>query len=84
MNIGNALVQAYEILKEVKIESYLLDSQLLLSVVLNKDKLFIMINRDFNLDKKQEDEFSRLIQLRKNKMPVKYILGECEFSYFIY
>ncbi|MGV8980027.1 peptide chain release factor N(5)-glutamine methyltransferase [Clostridium sp.] len=79
MNIGQVLGQAYEILKEVKIESYLLDSQLLLSEVLNKDKLFIMINRDFNLDKKQEDEFSRLIQLRKNKMPVKYILGECEF-----
>ncbi|MGH4138482.1 peptide chain release factor N(5)-glutamine methyltransferase [Clostridium sp.] len=79
MNIGETLVQAYEILKEVKIESYLLDSQLLLSAVLNKDKLFIMINRDFNLDKKQEDEFARLIQLRKNKMPVKYILGECEF-----
>ena len=79
MNIGEALVRAYGILKEVKIESYLLDSQLLLSTVLNKDKLFIMINRDFNLNEKQEDEFSRLIQLRKNKMPVKYILGECEF-----
>lgn len=79
MNVGEALVNAYEILKKVEIESYLLDSQLLLGKVLNVNKLFIMLNRDFNLSEKQEYEFSQLIQLRKSKMPVKYILGECEF-----
>ena len=72
-------MESYEILKKVKIDSYLLDSQLLLGKVLKKEKLFIMLNRDFNLDEKQEDEFSKLIQMRKNKMPIKYILGECEF-----
>ncbi|MBU3092573.1 peptide chain release factor N(5)-glutamine methyltransferase [Clostridium sp. CM028] len=79
MNIGEILLESYEILKKVQIESYLLDSQLLLAKVLNKDKLFIMLNRDFNLNQKQENEFSRLIQIRKSKMPIKYILGECEF-----
>ena len=57
----------------------MLDSQLLLSKVLNKDKLFIMLNRDFNINKQQENEFLQLIQIRKDKMPIKYILGECEF-----
>ena len=79
MNIGEILIEAYKILKKVEIESYLLDSQLLLGKVLNKDKLFIMINRDFNLSQNQEDEFYRLIKLRESKMPTKYILGECEF-----
>ncbi|HEY8890932.1 MAG TPA: peptide chain release factor N(5)-glutamine methyltransferase [Clostridium sp.] len=79
MNIGEVLLESYEILKKVKIDSYLLDSQLLLGKVLKKEKLFIMLNRDFNLNEKQEDEFSKLIQMRKNKMPIKYILGECEF-----
>ncbi len=79
MNIGEILLESYEILKKVQIESYMLDSQLLLGKVLNKDKLFIMLNRDFNLNQKQENEFSRLIQIRKSKMPIKYILGECEF-----
>jgi release factor glutamine methyltransferase len=79
MNIGEILLEAYESLKEVQIESYLLDSQLLLSKVLNKDKLFIMLNRDFNLNHQQENEFLQLIQLRKNKMPIKYIIGACEF-----
>ena len=79
MNIGEVLLEAYEILKEAQIESYMLDSQLLLGKVLKKDKLFIMLNRDFNLNHQQEHEFSQLIQLRKSKMPIKYILGECEF-----
>ncbi|MBU3157385.1 peptide chain release factor N(5)-glutamine methyltransferase [Clostridium estertheticum] len=73
------LLESYEILKKVNIESYLLDSQLLLGKVLKKDKLFIMINRDFKISIEQENEFFRLIQIRKNKMPIKYILGECEF-----
>jgi release factor glutamine methyltransferase len=79
MNIGEILLESYRVLKNVKIESYLLDSQLLLGKVLNKDKLFIMVNRDFNLNEEQENEFLRLVQIRKNKMPIKYILGECEF-----
>ncbi|MBK5240206.1 peptide chain release factor N(5)-glutamine methyltransferase [Clostridium sp.] len=79
MNIGEILIESYGILKKVGIESYILDSQLLLSKVLNVDKLFIMINRSFELNPNQENEFIRLINLRKNKMPVKYILGDCEF-----
>ncbi|MGH4051879.1 MAG: peptide chain release factor N(5)-glutamine methyltransferase [Clostridium sp.] len=79
MNIGEILLKSYQILKNVKIESYLLDSQLLLGKVINKDKLFIMINRDFNLNEQDENEFLRLVELRKNKMPIKYILGVCEF-----
>jgi release factor glutamine methyltransferase len=79
MNIGEILIKSYGILKKVGIESYILDSQLLLTKVLNVDKLFIMINRSFDLNPKQENEFIRLIHLRENKMPVKYILEECEF-----
>jgi release factor glutamine methyltransferase len=79
MNIGEILLQSYQILKNVKIESYMLDSQLLLGKVLNKDKLFIMLNRDFNINEKQKNEFMQLIEKRRNKMPIKYILGECEF-----
>lgn len=79
MNVGEVLLKSYGILKKVGIESYLLDSQLLLSKVLNVDKLFIMLNRGFDVNPEQEEEFSKLIQLRERKMPIKYILGECEF-----
>ena len=77
--IQEVLLESYKILKKVKIESYLIDSQLLLGKVLNKDKLFIMINRDFKLNIEQRNEFFRLIHIRKNKMPIKYILEKCEF-----
>ncbi|WP_411911154.1 peptide chain release factor N(5)-glutamine methyltransferase [Clostridium estertheticum] len=77
--IQEVLLESYKILKKVNIESYLLDSQLLLGKVLKKDKLFIMINRDIKISIEQENEFFRLIEIRKNKMPIKYILGTCEF-----
>lgn len=79
LNIGELLTEAYNILKTCDIDSYILDSQLLLQKVLEKDKLFIILNRDFQVDKEKQEEFLKLINLRKNKMPVKYILGECEF-----
>lgn len=79
MSIGEALTKAHEILKSVNIDTYILDSQLILQKVLKKDKLFIMINRNFNMKKEEEEEYFRLIELRRCKMPVKYILGKCEF-----
>ncbi|MCY6485610.1 peptide chain release factor N(5)-glutamine methyltransferase [Clostridium aestuarii] len=79
MKVGELLIKAYNVLKKENIDTYMLDSQLLLQKVLDKDKLFIMLNRNFEVTKQQEEEYLKLIQCRRNKMPVKYILGECEF-----
>lgn len=79
MKIGELLIKGYNILKCENIETYMLDAQLLLQKVLKKDKLFIMLNRELETDKENAKEYFRLIELRKNKMPIKYILEECEF-----
>lgn len=79
MNIGEALSNAYLCLKNENIDTYMLDSQLLLQKVLTKDKLFIFLNRKLQLSGEEEEEYFTLIELRRKKMPVKYILGECEF-----
>jgi len=79
MKIQEALIKAYNILKEQNIETYMLDAQLLMCSVIKKDKLFITMNKDFKISKRERDEFFRLVNIRKRKMPVKYILGECEF-----
>lgn len=79
LNIGILLTKGFEVLKAANIESYRLDCQLLLAKVLKKDNLFIMINREFNVTKEEVEEYFRLINIRKNKMPIKYMLGECEF-----
>lgn len=78
-NIGQLLTRGFQSLKEVGIESYKLDCQLLLAKVLEKDKLFVMLNRDFKVGMEKAEEYFNLVNLRKNKMPIKYILGECEF-----
>lgn len=79
MKIGEALTKAYSILKDENIDTYIIDAQLLLQKVLQRDKVFIIINRDLELKESEKEEFFRLLKIRKNKMPVKYILGECEF-----
>ncbi|MCY6369834.1 peptide chain release factor N(5)-glutamine methyltransferase [Clostridium ganghwense] len=79
MKIGDLLIKAYDILKVENIETYMLDAQLLLQKVLKRDKMFIMLNRDLEIHEETSKEYFDLIELRKNKMPVKYILGECEF-----
>ncbi|MEL7596619.1 MAG: peptide chain release factor N(5)-glutamine methyltransferase [Clostridiaceae bacterium] len=79
MKIGELLIKGYNILKSENIETYMLDTQLLLQRVLKKDKLFIMLNRELEVSEEDAKEYLGLIELRKNKMPVKYILEECEF-----
>ncbi|MBV7272354.1 peptide chain release factor N(5)-glutamine methyltransferase [Clostridiaceae bacterium UIB06] len=79
MKVGELLKYGYEILKSKGIESYALDCDLLLGKVIKKDRLFLLLNREYELNNSEIDEFYRLISLRKNKMPIKYMLGECEF-----
>ncbi len=79
MEIGKLLTKAYDILKEENIESYMIDAQLLLCKVLDMSKLQLILNRDEYVDYDKEREFLQLIEKRKNKMPIKYILGNCEF-----
>lgn len=77
--IGSLLVSGYEILKKAEIDSYQLDAQLLLSKTLNESRIFVLTNRDKEVSLEIAKTFFDLIDLRKNKKPVKYILGHCEF-----
>jgi len=79
VNIQQTLSKGYEALKENGIDSYVIDSQLLLSKVLKVDRLSIIVNRDREIEAGEVNEFLKLIDLRKEKMPIKYILGETEF-----
>ena len=78
-SIRELLERGYEVLKNREIESYALDAQLLLGKVLNKDRLFILLNGNYEVPEKEAEEYYDYLKLRENKMPVKYILGHCEF-----
>ncbi|WP_010293816.1 peptide chain release factor N(5)-glutamine methyltransferase [Clostridium senegalense] len=79
MKIAQLLTKGYDILKNNSIESYMIDTQLLLCNVLKVDKLYIMLNRDKDVENEKVEKFLEFIDLRSEKMPIKYILGETEF-----
>ena len=67
------------ILKKEDINTYILDSNLLLGKILNKDKLWLIMNKDEKVSKYKEKRFMELVEKRKRKMPIQYILKKCEF-----
>lgn len=79
MRIQELLQKGYNRLKKEEIDSYLIDCQLIMAKVLKVDRMTVILNKDIEVEKKQEDEFLRLVSLRERKMPVKYLLEECDF-----
>ena len=73
LNKGN------QILKAKNIKSSNLDSELILSKVLNKTREEILINLKNIINENQEKKFLFYLSKRKNKKPISYILG---FKYF--
>lgn len=84
LTIGELLKIGYETLKLSDIDSYAIDCELLLGKSIKRDRLYILLNRDKKVDYEQAKEFYKFIKLRENKMPVKYILGECEFMGLVF
>ena len=77
--IGELLIDGNKKLKAANIDMYILDTQLLLGKVLGKDKLYLITNKEEEVSKFKEREFYSLIEKRKNKMPISYILKTTEF-----
>ena len=75
MNIGIAIKNACKELKKNKISSALLDSELLLSKVIKKDRKFILLNLDKELDESTQDSFKDLILKRSRGKPLAYLTG---------
>ena len=67
------------LLKEKKIRSHILDSELLLSKTLNKSREEILINPDEELSKSNVLKFKKYLKRRSKDEPIAYILGEKEF-----
>ena len=79
MKYLNALSFSEKILKSSNIKSFILDSELLLSNVLNSTREKLLINLDNKIKKKKFEEFKKLVLRRKNKEPIAYILKTKEF-----
>jgi release factor glutamine methyltransferase len=79
MNYQKILNNGINSLKISNIINPELDSELLLSKVLNKKREKILTNLKKEINKKQVDKFNLYLSRRKKKEPIAYILG---FKYF--
>ena len=79
MNIGSLLNLSTKMLNSKNIDTARLDSQLILGKVLNKDKIYLIVNSNEEVEEKDKEEFLKLINKRMENMPVRYILGEVDF-----
>ena len=75
MNIENAIKQGYLKLKHNNIKSALLDSQLLMSKTIKKDKKFIILNSTKELKHSDYEFFKKLISYRAKSKPIAYLTG---------
>ena len=66
-------------LKKNNINSYMLDSEILLSKVLNKKREELLTNSNQIVEIQKIDCFQKLIYRRSLKEPIAYILKEKEF-----
>ena len=77
--IGELLQFGVEKLKKVEIDTYILDTQLLLGKIINRDRIYLITNRDEKINNKFKKDYLELLNKRVKKMPISYILGETEF-----
>ena len=85
MNIEIAIKNASLKLKKNKISSALLDSELLLSKVIKKDRNYLLLNLDKKLDQNDQNNFRDLIKKRSKGKPLAYLTGiksfwKCDFQ----
>ena len=79
MNYIKILNNGKNFLKKNKIKNPILDSELLLSKVLNKSREEILLNSNYILKKQEINTFNNYLLRRKYNEPIAYILG---FKYF--
>jgi len=79
MNIESILNEGISILKKNKISNPQLDSEILLSNSIKKDKKHIILNPKEILNSEQTETFKNLIERRKKGEPVAYLINKKDF-----
>ena len=79
MIIRSAINEAFLELKNKNIKSSLLDSEILMSKVLNKKRDYIILNLEKKIDQKSLNLFKNLINERSSGKPIAYITGNKYF-----
>ena len=79
MNIQNAIRKGKMILSEKKIKTAELDSEILMSKAINKEKKFLILNFNNEISKENLNIFNDLVNQRSKGKPIAYLLKKKEF-----
>ena len=79
MNINQAITEATDLLKKNNIKSSKLDSEILMSKAIQKQREYVMLNLDKPLQNESYNYFKSLIKERSYGKPIAYIIEKKEF-----
>tara|TARA_B100001063_G_scaffold246568_1_gene286358 strand:- start:1958 stop:2800 length:843 start_codon:yes stop_codon:yes gene_type:complete len=79
MNLKDTINHGQKVLKNNNIISSKLDSEILLSEVIKKDRKYIILNLEKKINDEHLKKFKDLINLRSRGKPVAYITGKKNF-----
>ena len=79
MNIQTLLNQASKTLKQLSNTSSKLDSEILLSKIIKKNRKYLILNSNEELKKENIKSFDYLIKRRKKGEPIAYLINRKEF-----
>jgi len=79
MNIGSAIITAKNILEKNFSKSPDLDSEILMSKTIEKDRKYLMLNLEKNLGKDKLNYFTNLVVERLAGKPIAYITNRKDF-----
>jgi len=79
MNIFEAIKKGDAILRESGIKSYKIDSEILMSRVIKKNRADIILNSKTELSQKNYNLYENLIIQRSKQKPIAYLTGKKEF-----
>ncbi len=79
MNVFEAIKKGDEILRESGVKSYKIDSEVLMSQVIKKNRIGTLLNLNNELSQKDYKVYENLITQRSKRKPIAYLTGKKEF-----
>ena len=76
MNINSAIIHGAKVLKDNLIKNPYLDSEILMTKAIEKDRKYLLLNFKRDLDKKDLNTFQKLIKKRSIGKPIAYLTNK--------
>ena len=76
MKLKLAIKEAFNELKKSNIKSALLDSEILISQAINKNREFVLLNSNLKINQKEYFNLQKLVYERKKGKPISYLTGQ--------